>query len=141
MVSETTSHAGSCHCGAVRFTVDLPAEPRAARCDCSICSMKGAVAVGAPLAALEIVQGADKLTCYLFNTGVAKLWFCSVCGSYTHHQRRSDPTTYGVNVACLGLHPLHDFPEVPVLDGIHHSLDNGGKVRLAGRVRFEPAKD
>ena len=83
MVSVTTAHAGSCHCGAVRFTVELPAEPRAARCDCSICSMKGAVAVGAPLAALEIVEGADKLTCYRFNTGVAKHWFCSVCGSYT----------------------------------------------------------
>jgi hypothetical protein len=141
MVSVTTAHAGSCHCGAVRFTVELPAEPRAARCDCSICSMKGAVAVGAPLAALEIVEGADKLTCYRFNTGVAKHWFCSICGSYTHHQRRSDPTTYGVNVACLGLHPMHDFPEVPVLDGINHSLDNDGKVRLAGRLRFEPAED
>ena len=141
MVSVTTAHAGSCHCGAVRFTVELPAEPRAARCDCSICSMKGAVAVGAPLAALEIVEGADKLTCYRFNTGVAKHWFCSICGSYTHHQRRSDPTIYGVNVACLGLHPMHDFPEVPVLDGINHSLDNDGKVRLAGRLRFEPAED
>jgi hypothetical protein len=141
MVSVTTAHAGSCHCGAVRFTVELPAEPRAARCDCSICSMKGAVTVGAPLAALEIVEGADKLTCYRFNTGVAEHWFCSVCGSYTHHQRRSDPTTYGVNVACLGLHPLHDFPDVPVLDGIRHSLDNGGRVRLAGRLRFEPAED
>ena len=140
MVSETISHAGACHCGAVRFTVELPAEPRAARCDCSICSMKGAVAVGAPLAALEIIDGADKLTCYRFNTGVAKHWFCSLCGSYTHHQRRADPTTYGVNVACLGFHPLHDFPDVPVFDGIRHSLDNDGKFRLAGRLLFEPAE-
>ena len=141
MVSETTTHAASCHCGAVRFTVEWPAEPHAARCDCSICSMKGAVAVGVPLAALEIVEGADKLTCYRFNTGIAKHWFCSVCGSYTHHQRRSDPTTYAVNVACLGLHPLHDFPDVPVFDGIHHALDNDGKVRLAGRLKFEPAEE
>uniref|UniRef100_UPI001FAF11E6 GFA family protein n=1 Tax=Altererythrobacter segetis TaxID=1104773 RepID=UPI001FAF11E6 len=103
--------------------------------------MKGAVAVGAPLAALEITEGADKLTCYRFNTGVAKHWFCSVCGSYTHHQRRADPMTYGVNVACLGLHPLHDFPDVPVLDGMNHSLDNGGRLRLAGRLRFEPTED
>lgn len=139
MVSEAVAHYGSCHCGAVRFMVALPDEPRGARCDCSICSMKGAVTVGAPLEALEIVEGADKLTCYRFNTGVAKHWFCSLCGSYTHHQRRSDPTTYGVNVACLGFNPLQDFPDVPVLDGIHHSLDNDGKVRLAGRLRFEPA--
>ena len=137
MVSEATSHKGACHCGAVRFTVALPAEPRGARCDCSICSMKGAVTVGAPVTALEVVEGADKLTCYRFNTGVAEHWFCSICGSYTFHQRRSDPAMYGVNVACLGLHPLHDFPDVPVLDGMNHSLDNGGKMHLAGRLRFE----
>jgi hypothetical protein len=71
---------------------------------------------------------------------VAKHWFCSICGSYTHHQRRSDPTTYGVNVACLGLNPYHDFADVAVLDGIHHSRDCG-KVRIAGRLRFEPAED
>ena len=141
LVSETTLHSGACHCGAVRFTVALPAEARGARCDCSICSMKGAVTVGAPLAALEVVEGADKLTCYQFNTRVAKHWFCSVCGSYTHHQRRSDPTTYGINVACLGLNPIHDFPDVPVLDGIHHARDHAGKVRLAGRLRFERSHD
>lgn len=138
---ETARHTGACHCGGVRFTVELPRELRGARCNCSICSVKGAVAVGAPLEALEIVEGADKLTCYQFNTRVAKHWFCSVCGTYTFHQRRSDPTMYGVNVACLGLNPYHDFPDVPVLDGIHHSRDHGGETRLAGRLRFEASED
>jgi hypothetical protein len=103
--------------------------------------MKGAVTVGAAVETLEIVAGADKLTCYQFNTEVAKHWFCSVCGSYTFHQRRSDPSTYGINVACLGLNPLHDFPDVPVLDGVRHSRDHEGKVRIAGRLRFERADD
>jgi hypothetical protein len=137
---ETREHRGACHCGAVKFTVSLPGEPRGARCDCSICSVKGAVTVGAPLDALTIVEGEDALTLYRFNTGVAKHYFCSRCGTYTFHQRRSDPGTYGVNVACLGLSPYHDFPDVPVLDGIHHSLDTG-QVRLAGRLRFEPSED
>ena len=137
MVSATTSHAGACHCGAVRFTVRLPAEPRGARCDCSICSMKGAVTVGAPIDTLEVIEGQDKLACYQFNTGVAKHWFCSVCGSYTFHQRRSDPGTYGVNVACLGLNPYHDFSDVPVVDGRNHADDTGVR-RIAGRLRFEP---
>lgn len=140
LVSETVSHSGSCHCGTVRFTVALPAELRGARCDCSICSVKGAVTVGAPLDALEIVEGADALTLYQFNTGVAKHWFCSRCGTYTFHQRRSDPNTYGVNVACLGLNPYHDFPDVAVVDGIHHARDTG-EARLAGRLKFEPSPD
>ncbi len=129
----------ACHCGGVKFTVDLPATARGARCDCSICSMKGAVTVGAPLDGLKIVEGEEMLSLYRFNTGVAKHYFCSRCGTYTFHQRRSDPNTYGVNVACLGLSPYHDFPDVPVLDGIHHTLDNDGKVRLAGRLKFAPA--
>ena len=142
MVSEgTTQRSGACHCGAVRFTVELTEPLRGARCDCSICSVKGAVTVGAPLDALEVVEGEDALSCYQFNTQVAKHYFCSRCGTYTFHQRRSDPDTYGINVACLGLHPYHDFPDVVVIDGIHHSRDHEGKVRLAGRLRFEPNPD
>jgi hypothetical protein len=137
---ETQQRAGACHCGAVKFVVMLPAELRGARCDCSICSMKGAVTVGAPLDGLTVFEGKELLTLYQFNTKTAKHFFCSKCGSYTFHQRRSDPDTYGVNVACLGLNPYHDFPDVAVVDGIHHSRDTG-KMRLAGRLKFEENPD
>lgn len=141
MVSGTSGQkSGSCHCGAVKFTVELQEPLRAARCDCSICSIKGAVTVGTPLTGLNILEGEDRLSCYQFNTGVAKHYFCSVCGSYTFHQRRSDPETYGVNVACLGLNPYHDFPDVAVVDGRHHVRDTG-QARLAGRLRFEASKE
>jgi hypothetical protein len=137
MVSDaTTKREGACHCCAVRFTVELAEPLRGARCDCSICAIKGVVMVGAPLEALEIVEGEDVLSCYQFNTRVAKHWFCSRCGVHCFHQRRSDPNTYGVNVACLGLNPYHDFPDVPVVDGIHHARDTG-TMRLAGRLKFE----
>ena len=130
--------AGACHCGAVRFTADVAEPLRGSRCNCSICSVKGAVTVGIPLAALEVTEGADLLTLYQFNTGTAKHYFCSRCGSHTFHQRRSDPETYGVNVACLGLNPYHDFSDVAVADGRHHVRDTG-RMRLAGRLKFEAA--
>jgi hypothetical protein len=63
--------------------------------------MRGAVAVSASLADITITAGADALTLYQFNTMQAKHYFCSKCGIYTHHQRRSNPQQYGVNVACL----------------------------------------
>ena len=44
---------------------------------------------------------ADKLALYQWNTRTAKHYFCSVCGIYTHHERRSVPTEYGFNVACI----------------------------------------
>lgn len=132
---------GGCHCGAVRFHAKLRdglRDPRA--CNCSICRMHGAVVVTAMVGQLEVTRGEDVLSCYRFNTGTARHYFCSRCGIYTHHQRRSHPDEYSVNVACLdGVSPF-DFLEVPVGDGVHHSKDDPeGRTRLAGALRFFPA--
>lgn len=132
-------HQGACHCGKVRFTVDLSEGLASARrCDCSFCTMRGAVAVSADLAGLVITDGADALTCYTFGTGVARHYFCSTCGIYTHHQRRSNPDEFGVNLACLeGQTPF--LPEVPVSDGRNHPSD-GAAPRVAGVLRWEPSE-
>lgn len=93
---------GTCHCGAVEFEVDLAnGFENVRRCNCSMCSRKGAIMAGVPLDRLRVVKGADKLSLYQWNTRIAKHYFCSVCGIYTHHQRRSVPTEYGFNVACI----------------------------------------
>jgi hypothetical protein len=132
-------HKGACHCGSVQFEVTLlDGVKTARRCTCSMCRMRGAVAVSARLADLRITRGEDKLSVYQFNTKTAKHYFCAVCGIYTHHQRRSNPEHYGVNVACLeGLSPF-DFAEVQVLDGINHPKDTGGgtAAQVAGVLRF-----
>jgi hypothetical protein len=101
--------------------------------------MRGAVAVSAALGGLRVTAGESALTSYRFNTGEAQHFFCSVCGIYTHHQRRSNPSQYGVNVACLDGTSPFDFPEVPVMDGAQHPNDNDGKARRAGTLRFEKA--
>ncbi|MDQ4431180.1 GFA family protein [Yokenella regensburgei] len=132
--------SGQCHCGAVAFTVQLSDGLNSARrCNCSYCRMRGAVAVSAPLSGITLLRGKEKLTEYRFNTGTAVHFFCSVCGIYTFHQRRSNPQQYGVNVACLeGLSPF-DFAEVPVMNGAHHPKDGGGGV--AGYLHYEAAED
>jgi hypothetical protein len=132
-------HKGACHCGSVQFEVTLlDGVKTARRCACSMCRMRGAIAVSAKLTGLKITRGEDKLSVYQFNTKTAKHYFCSICGIYTHHQRRSNPEHYGVNVACLeGLSPF-DFEEVQVLDGINHPKDAGGGsvAKVAGVLRF-----
>ena len=132
---------GACHCGAVRFHVRLSQGLHTARrCDCSYCRMRGAVAVSANVDQIRIVAGAEALTLYQFNTRAARHYFCSKCGIYTHHQRRSNPREVGVNVACLtGLSPF-DFAAVPVHDGVTHPSDRPGTdgPMLAGVLRFEP---
>lgn len=58
------------------------------------------------LSELTVTRGEDKLSLYQWNTKVAKHYFCSVCGIYTHHQRRSNPNEFGFNVACIaGVQP------------------------------------
>lgn len=133
-------HEASCHCGAVRFRVGLSdGFATARRCTCSYCIMRGAVAVSASVGSIEFVSGEENLTVYRFNTGTAAHYFCATCGIYTHHRRRSNPGEFGVNVACIeGVSPF-DFPEVPVMDGVNHPSD-GGRSRVAGVLRFEPAE-
>jgi hypothetical protein len=100
--------------------------------------MRGAVAVSAAMGGIKFIAGEESLTSYRFNTGSAQHFFCSRCGIYTHHQRRSNPAQYGVNVACLdGISPFN-FLEIPVLDGVQHPNDTNGPARRAGTLRFEP---
>jgi hypothetical protein len=96
--------------------------------------MRGAVAVSADLDGINITQGQELLTVYQFNTRTARHYFCSRCGIYTHHQRRSNPKQFGVNVACLaGVSPF-DFAEVPVLDGTRHPSDGFPTTRVGTLV-------
>ena len=88
-----------------------------------MCRRRGAVVASVTLENLEIVEGEDVLGLYQFNTKTAKHYFCTKCGIYTHHQRRSNPDEYGYNVACLeGVNPF-DLGDVPVFDGINHPAD------------------
>ena len=139
--SEPVTLDGACHCGAITFRVRLPQGlVSARRCTCSICRMRGAVAVTGELASFELLSGADALSTYRFNTMTAEHHFCSICGIYTHHKRRSDPHQLGVNVACLeGVSPF-DFLGIVVHDGDRHPADNPDhKSYVAGVLRFEPA--
>ena len=85
--------------------------------------MRGAISVSVALDGLKVTKGVELLTLYQFNTMTAKHYFCSRCGIYTHHRRRSNPDQYGVNLACLeGVNP-YDLKDVPIFDGINHPSD------------------
>ena len=117
-------HKASCHCSGVELELDLPdglIDVR--RCDCSLCRRRGAIVASIPLAAITILKGESLLKLYQFNTKTAKHYFCSNCGVYTHHQRRSNPSQYGFNVGCLeGINPLKIL-DVPTYDGVSHPAD------------------
>jgi len=117
-------HKATCHCGAVELELTLPnglENPR--RCDCSICRRKEAIVASVKLDGIRVVKGQDVLRLYQFNTHTVKHYFCSLCGIYTHHQRRSNPTEYGFNIGCLeGVNPF-ELGHIVTGDGINHPAD------------------
>jgi len=132
---------GQCHCGAVKFTVELAdGLDKPVRCNCSMCRMKGAVMVFARMGSITVTEGEDLLATYQFHSNTAKHHFCPRCGIHLFHQRRFDPSLYGVNTACLeGVSP-YDFAQVPVFDGENHPKDRGGgEMGIAGVMRYDPS--
>jgi hypothetical protein len=76
-----------------------------------------------PMEDLRVLKGEGALSVYRFNTKTAEHYFCSTCGIYTHHRRRSKPNQYGFNVGCLdGVEPTA-ISGVPVNDGVNHPAD------------------
>jgi hypothetical protein len=114
----------TCHCGAVELRVTLSdGLTTARRCDCSFCRRRGAPAVSAPLGGIEVVKGGDVLTEYCWGTGTARHRFCSVCGIYMFHQRRSNPNEYGINMYTIEGTEPSDLEPVPWVDGVNHPSD------------------
>ena len=92
---------GGCHCGAVRFAVLSPDEVEAKECNCSICHKSGYLHLIVEKERFRLLEGAERITTYSFNTGTAKHHFCSVCGVKSFYVPRSKPDGYSVNLSCL----------------------------------------
>lgn len=108
-------YSGGCHCGAVRFQVEAPASIEAVYCNCSICRKSGFLHLIVPKSRFVLLQGADALTTYTFNTAVAQHTFCRVCGIKPFYTPRSNPDGVDVNVHCL--EPAPQSVQVANFDG------------------------
>jgi hypothetical protein len=113
-----------CHCGAIEANINVAENfEKILRCNCSICKRKGAVMSMVKNENFKITKGEDKLKLYQFHTKVAKHYFCSVCGIYTHHNPRSNPAMTGFNLGCLDDIDIFNLKEILINDGLNHPLD------------------
>lgn len=78
-MTETATHAGSCHCGAVAYEAELSLDGLI-ECNCSHCYRKGFVLAFAPRSALRVLRGEDVLGDYHFNQHKIAHRFCTRCG-------------------------------------------------------------
>jgi hypothetical protein len=95
------THRGGCHCGAVAFEVEAPAALEVLECNCSICAMTGFLHLIVPQQRFRLLRGAESLTEYRFNTGVARHLFCRHCGIKSFYVPRSHPDGISVHARCL----------------------------------------
>jgi hypothetical protein len=94
---------GGCHCGAVRFEIELKAPVQAFRCNCSICRKSGFIHVFLTPERFHLLRGQDELLEYRFHTGTARHLFCRYCGVKSYYVPRSHPDGISVNLNCLDL--------------------------------------
>ena len=75
------TYQGSCHCGAVAFTVAGEPPEKAMSCNCSHCRRKGFLLTFVPAAQFTLDQGADRLGSYEFYRHAIHHKFCTNCGT------------------------------------------------------------
>lgn len=102
--------AGGCHCGAVRFEVEVLEGARLLDCNCSICAMTGYLHLIVPARAFRLLAGFDRLATYRFGTGTARHLFCTICGIKSFYVPRSHPDGISVNARALD----GGVPDLPV---------------------------
>ncbi len=92
---------GGCHCGAVRFSAEVPAAVEVLDCNCSICARTGYRHLMVPHGDFILESGGEALTSYRFGTGAADHLFCRTCGVKSFYQPRSHPDSWSVNLNAL----------------------------------------
>ena len=113
-----------CHCGQVEAEIKIDTKfEKILKCNCSICKRKGAIMSMVKNEDFKIIKGQNKLSLYQFHTKVAKHYFCSICGVYTHHNPRSNPSMTGFNLGCLDSIDTFELSDVKINDGLNHPLD------------------
>ncbi|HEY1550876.1 MAG TPA: GFA family protein [Kofleriaceae bacterium] len=102
-MSEMQTYNGSCHCGAVKYTIQSAPIEGAMACNCSMCRRAGTLLTFVPEAQFALDAGADSLASYKFNKHNIDHVFCKSCGikSFAHGKGRDGAKMVAINVRCL----------------------------------------
>ena len=138
-------HAGSCFCGAVRFTVS--GEPAAmGYCHCESCRTWSAGPVNAftlwKPESLAITKGADKIGTYNKTPASYRKW-CTVCGGhlFTHHPAWNLTDVYAAVIPTFpyqaGVHVHYQETKLRIKDGLPKMKDVPSEMGGSGATLAE----
>ncbi len=123
----TQTYHGSCHCGAVTFTVDLDLA-QATRCNCSICTKLGWLGALTKPAAFQRLTGEP--TAYPWRTQASRRHFCPTCGTQcygTGNVPELGGEFVSINVRCLDGVEVDALPVI-YWDGRHDNWQAGPRT-------------
>lgn len=118
------TYSGNCHCGAVRYQVDIDLSEGTFKCNCSICTkLRNWLTMVKPEGFRLLAGGAD-LKDYRFGTKNIHHLFCRHCGIHSFGWGNIPDLggkIYAVNDNCLGDVDVAGLVTAPVtcVDGRH----------------------
>ena len=90
-------YTGNCHCKAICFEFYCSNVVDLIKCNCSICNHTKFLHLIVPHRKFNLLKGKELLVTYMFNTKLAKHFFCSVCGIKSFYQPRSHQDSFSIN--------------------------------------------
>lgn len=124
------THRGSCHCGAVRFEIDLELDGKATRCNCSICQKTGITGGRSTPDKFRLLTSENALGTYAMSR-VATRYFCRTCG--VHCFGKGDVPELGGAFVSVNVNTLDDVDvgqlEIGHWDGRHDNWQAGMRAK------------
>jgi hypothetical protein len=121
-----TKHTGGCHCGAVRFDVEIDATT-GSMCNCTICAKTAWVSGRVKPAAFQLLSGEADLSSYACGGKIMQRRFCKHCGVQCFATGHLD--VLGGDFVSINLSTLDDFDlsqvELAYWDGRHNNWQAG----------------
>jgi hypothetical protein len=127
--SKHRKHQGTCHCGDVRFEVELDTSHGAGRCNCTICTKIGATGAIVKPSAFTLLSPKDEASLgeYAWGMKISRRFFCKRCG--IHCFARGHLEQLGGDYVSVNLNCVDDVDtgllKVTYWDGRHNNWEAG----------------
>jgi hypothetical protein len=123
----TKKYTGGCHCGQVRFEVELDLSGGGGMCNCTVCTKISPISAITKPEAFRQLAGEDSLSTYEWGGRISRRKFCKHCGVHCFafgHLAELGGDYVGINLNCI-----YDFDRgtiaISYWDGRHNNWEGG----------------